>query len=31
MSTVLDNLVNRPYLHGFRTEIEAETAPKGLN
>jgi len=31
MSTVLDNLVNRPYQHGFRTEIEAETAPKGLN
>ena len=31
MSTVLDNLVNRPYQHGFRTDIEAETAPKGLN
>ena len=31
MSTVLDNLVNRPYQHGFVTEIEAETAPKGLN
>jgi Fe-S cluster assembly protein SufB len=31
MSTVLDNLVNRPYQHGFRTEIEAETAPKGLS
>jgi Fe-S cluster assembly protein SufB len=32
MSTsVLDQLVNKPYEHGFRTEIEAETAPKGLN
>ena len=31
MSSVLENLVNRPYQHGFVTEIEAETAPKGLN
>src|SRR5919106_2361391 len=31
MSTVLDQLVNKPYEHGFRTEIEAEVAPKGLN
>src|SRR5919202_794030 len=31
MSSVLEQLVNKPYEHGFRTEIEAETAPKGLN
>jgi Fe-S cluster assembly protein SufB len=31
VSSVLDQLVNKPYEHGFRTEIEAETAPKGLN
>jgi len=31
MSSVLDQLVNKPYEHGFRTEIEAETAPKGLS
>ena len=31
MSSVLENLVNQPYKHGFRTDIEAETAPKGLN
>ena len=31
MSSVLDQLVNKPYEHGFRTEIESETAPKGLN
>jgi len=31
MSSVLDNLVNRPYQHGFVTEIEADTAPRGLN
>jgi Fe-S cluster assembly protein SufB len=31
MSSVLDQLVNKPYEHGFRTDIEAETAPKGLN
>ncbi len=31
MSSVLDQLVNQPYQHGFVTEIEAETAPRGLN
>jgi Fe-S cluster assembly protein SufB len=31
MSTVLQNLVNQPYRHGFVTEIEADTVPKGLN
>src|ERR671919_956965 len=31
MSSVLDQLVNKPYEHGFRTEIEAESAPKGLS
>src|SRR5262245_36287168 len=31
MSSVLENLVNRPYPHGFVTPIEAETAPKGLS
>jgi Fe-S cluster assembly protein SufB len=31
MSSVLEQLVNRPYEHGFRTDIESETAPKGLN
>jgi Fe-S cluster assembly protein SufB len=31
MSSVLEQLVNRPYQHGFVTEIEAETAPRGLN
>jgi Fe-S cluster assembly protein SufB len=31
MSTVLEHLVNQPYKHGFVTEIESETAPKGLN
>jgi Fe-S cluster assembly protein SufB len=31
MSSVLENLVNRPYRHGFVTPIEAETAPRGLN
>src|SRR3990172_10246657 len=31
MSTVLQNLVNRPYQHGFVTEIEPDVAPKGLN
>jgi Fe-S cluster assembly protein SufB len=31
VSSVLDQLVNKPYEHGFRTEIESETAPKGLN
>ncbi len=31
MSSVLDHLVNQPYQHGFVTDIEAETAPRGLN
>ncbi len=31
MSSVLEQLVNKPYEHGFRTEIESETAPKGLS
>jgi Fe-S cluster assembly protein SufB len=31
MSSVLDTLVSQPYKHGFVTEIESETAPKGLN
>lgn len=31
MSTVLQNLVNQPYKHGFVTDIESEVAPKGLN
>ena len=31
MSSVLDNLVNQPYKHGFVTDIESDTAPKGLN
>ena len=31
MSTVLQNLVNQPYRHGFVTEIEADTVPKGLS
>ncbi|HEV2039816.1 MAG TPA: Fe-S cluster assembly protein SufB [Casimicrobiaceae bacterium] len=31
MSTVLQNLVNQPYKHGFVTEIESDVAPKGLN
>ncbi len=31
MSTVLDNLVNQPYRHGFVTDIEADTAPRGLS
>ena len=31
MSTVLHNLVNQPYKHGFVTEIESDVAPKGLN
>src|ERR671929_1798346 len=30
-TTALHTLVNQPYRHGFVTEIEAETAPKGLN
>jgi len=31
MSAVLQNLVNQPYKHGFVTDIESETAPKGLS
>src|SRR3990170_877454 len=31
MSSVLENLVNQPYPHGFVTDIESDTAPKGLN
>jgi Fe-S cluster assembly protein SufB len=31
MSTVLENLVNQPYKHGFVTDIESETVPKGLD
>jgi Fe-S cluster assembly protein SufB len=31
MSSVLENLVNQPYRHGFVTEIEADTAPRGLS
>jgi Fe-S cluster assembly protein SufB len=30
-SVALQNLVNQPYRHGFVTDIEADTAPKGLN
>jgi Fe-S cluster assembly protein SufB len=31
MSTVLQNLVNQPYKHGFITDIESDVAPKGLS
>jgi Fe-S cluster assembly protein SufB len=31
MSAVLHDLVNRPYLAGFVTDIESETAPRGLS
>jgi Fe-S cluster assembly protein SufB len=31
MSAALQNLVNRPYKHGFVTDIESDIAPKGLN
>jgi len=31
MSTVLQDLVNQPYQHGFVTDIEADVAPKGLS
>jgi Fe-S cluster assembly protein SufB len=31
MSTVLRDLVNRPYQAGFITDIESETAPRGLS
>ena len=30
MSTLLEALMNRPYKHGFFTEIEADVVPKGL-
>jgi Fe-S cluster assembly protein SufB len=31
MSEVLQNLVNRPYKHGFVTDIESDVAAKGLS
>ena len=31
MSSILQNLVNQPYQHGFVTDIEADVAPKGLS
>ncbi len=31
MSTILQNVVNKPYKYGFVTEIESDIAPKGLN
>ncbi len=31
MSAVLQNLIDQPYPHGFVTDIESETAPKGLS
>jgi Fe-S cluster assembly protein SufB len=31
MSTAIQELVNRPYAAGFVTEIESETAPRGLS
>ena len=31
MSAVLQNVVNKPYKHGFVTDIDSDTAPKGLN
>src|SRR6202795_3721129 len=31
MSTVLQNLVNQPYRHGFVTDIESDVAAKGLD
>ena len=31
MSTVLQNLVNQPYQHGFVTDIESDVVPKGLS
>ena len=31
MSSVLQNLVNKPYEHGFVTDIESDTAAKGLS
>ncbi len=31
MSAVIQNLVNQQYKHGFHTDIESDTVPKGLN
>jgi Fe-S cluster assembly protein SufB len=31
VSSVLQNLVNQPYKHGFVTDIESDTVPKGLS
>ena len=31
MSSVLEQLVNKPYEHGFRTDIESDTVPPGLD
>jgi len=31
MSSALQNLVNQPYKHGFVTDIETESVPKGLS
>ncbi|MFT7256188.1 MAG: Fe-S cluster assembly protein SufB [Candidatus Azotimanducaceae bacterium] len=31
MSTILQELVNQPYKHGFVTDIESDVAPKGLD
>ncbi|MCL5668830.1 MAG: Fe-S cluster assembly protein SufB [Gammaproteobacteria bacterium] len=31
MSTTLETLINRPYAAGFVTDIESESAPKGLS
>jgi Fe-S cluster assembly protein SufB len=31
MSIALQNLVNQPYKHGFVTDIESESVPKGLS
>ena len=30
MSAVLQTLINQPYKHGFVTDIESDTAAKGL-
>jgi len=31
MSAVIQNLVNQPYKHGFRSDIESDVVAKGLN
>jgi Fe-S cluster assembly protein SufB len=31
MNAILQNVINKPYKHGFVTEIESDVAPKGLN